>query len=105
MSYPQRQKLIDAYVSGTPVNQIAERFGVHRTTITKIVTSAGIKVRSQPLATSTRKEARRLYDSGRSLAQVAEQVSVSSSAIRSAVLLTGGNMRPAGGSKPGHRGA
>lgn len=105
LSYPQRQKLIDAYASGMPVKQIAERFGVHRTTITKIVTSAGVKVRSKPLASSTRDEARHLYDGGRSLAQVAEQLGVSPSAVRSAVLLTGGSMRPAGGSKPGHRSA
>ena len=82
-----------------PVKQIAERFGVHRTTITKIVTSAGVKVRSQPLASSTRDEARHLYDSGRSLAQVAEQLGVSASAVRSAVLVTGGTLRPAGGSE------
>jgi len=98
LSYPQRQKLIDAYVSEMPVKQIAERFGVHRTTITKIVTSAGVKVRSQPLASSTREEARHLYDSGRSLARVAEQLGVSASAVRSAVLGTGGTLRPAGGS-------
>jgi len=80
------------------VKQIAERFGVHRTTITKIVTSAGVKVRNQPLASSTRDEARHLYDVGRSLAQVAEQLGVSASAVRSAVLVTGGTLRPAGGS-------
>ena len=84
MSYPQRQKLIDAYASGMPVKQIAEHFGVHRTTITKIVTSAGVKVRSQPLASST---------------QVAEQLGVSASAVRSAVLVAGGMLRPAGGSE------
>ena len=72
-----------------PVKQIAERFGVHRTTITQIVSSAGVKVRSQPLASSAREEARHLYDSGRSLAQVAEQLGVSPSAVRSAVLVTG----------------
>ena len=98
LSYPQRQKLIDAYASGMPVKQIAEHFGVHRTTITKIVTSAGVKVRNQPLASSTRDEARHLYDVGRSLAQVAEQLGVSASAVRSAVLVTGGTLRPAGGS-------
>ena len=98
LSYPQCQKLIDAYVSGMPVKQIAERFGVHRTTITKIVTGAGVKVRSQPLASSTREKARNLYDSGRSLAQVAEQLGVSASAVRSAVLVAGGTLRPAGGS-------
>ncbi len=81
-----------------PVKQIAERFGVHRTTITKIVTSAGVKVRSKPLASSTRDEARHLYNSGRSLAQVAEQLGVSASAVRSAVLVAGGTLRPAGGS-------
>lgn len=88
-----------------PVKQIAERFGIHRTTITRIATSAGIKVRSQPLATSTREEARHLYDNGQSLAQVAEQLGVSPSAVRGAVLVTGGSMRPAGGSRPGYRGA
>ncbi|WP_341728089.1 helix-turn-helix domain-containing protein, partial [Brooklawnia sp.] len=93
-----RQKLVDAYASGMPVKQIAERFGVHRTTITQIVASAGIKVRSQPLAASTREEARHLYDSGRSLAQVAVQLGVSASAVRSAVLVTGGTLRSAGGS-------
>jgi len=55
-------------------------------------------VRNQPLASSTRDEARHLYDVGRSLAQVAEQLGVSASAVRSAVLVTGGTLRPAGGS-------
>ena len=80
------------------MKQIAERFGVHRTTISKIVTSAGVKVRSQPLASSTRDEARHLYNSGRSLAQAAEQLGVSASAVRSAVLVAGGSLWPAGGS-------
>lgn len=84
-------------MSGIPVKQIAERFGVHRTTITKIVTRAGAKVRSQPFTSSTRDDARRLYDIGRSLAQVAEQLGISASAVRSAVLVTGSTLRPTGG--------
>lgn len=48
LSYPNRQKLIDAYVSGMPVKQIAERFGVHRTTITRIVSSSGTTMRNRP---------------------------------------------------------
>ena len=97
LSYPQRQKLIDAYASGVPVKQIAERFGVHRTTITQIATNAGVKMRSQTLSLSAREEACELYDGGRSLAQVAEQLGVSPSAVRSAVLSCGGTLRPPGG--------
>ena len=97
LSCPQRQKPIDAYVSGMPVRQIAERFGVHRTTITQLATKAGVKMRSQTLSRSARKEACELYDSGRSLAQVAENPGVSPSAVRSAVLSCGGTLRPPGG--------
>ena len=49
LSYPQCQKLIDAYVSGMPVKQIAERFGVHRTTATRIVARSGANVRNRPI--------------------------------------------------------
>ena len=48
LSYPQRQKLFDAYVSGMPVEQIAERFGVHRTTITRIASRSGVTMRNRP---------------------------------------------------------
>ena len=79
-----------------PVKQIAERFGVHRTTITQIAASAGVAMRNLPLSPAVQEEAGRLYDSGLSLAQVAEQLGVNSSAVRTAVLATGRTMRPAG---------
>lgn len=47
LSYPQRQKLVDAYVSGMPVKRIAELFGVHRTTIIRIVASTGAALRDR----------------------------------------------------------
>ncbi|SHI35603.1 hypothetical protein SAMN02745244_00189 [Tessaracoccus bendigoensis DSM 12906] len=79
------------------MQQIAERFGVHRTTITQIATNAGVKMRSQTLSLSARAKARELYDADQSLAQVAEQLGVSPSAVRSAVLSCGGTLRPPGG--------
>ena len=48
LSYPQRQKLLDACASGMPVKQIAERFGVHRTTITRIASRSGVTMRNRP---------------------------------------------------------
>ena len=47
LSYPQRQKLLDACTSGMPVKQIAERFGIHRTTATRIVARTGTTVRNR----------------------------------------------------------
>ena len=47
LNYPQRQKLLDAYASGMPVKQIAERFGIHRTTVTRIVARTGATVRNR----------------------------------------------------------
>ena len=79
-----------------PVKEIAERFGVHRTTITQIASAAGVTMRNQSLSPSAQEEVSRLYDSGLSLAQVAEQLNVSPSAVRTAVLATGRTMRPAG---------
>ena len=104
LSYPNRQKLLDAYASGMPVKQIAERFGVHRTTITQIAASAGVTMRNQPLSPAVQEEASRLYDSGLSLAQVAERLKVAPSAVRTAVLATGRTIRPAGRStrEPAH---
>ena len=104
LSYPQRQKLLDACASGMPVKQIAERFGVHRTTITQIAASAGVTMRNQPLSPAVQEEASRLYDSGLSLAQVAERLKVAPSAVRTAVLATGRTIRPAGRStrEPAH---
>ena len=98
LSFPPCQKLVDAYVSGMPVKRIAERFGAPSNHHHEDRHWRRVKVRSQPLASSTREEARHLYDSGRSLAQVAEQLGVSASAVRSAVLVAGGTLRPAGGS-------
>ena len=104
LSYPNRQKLLDAYASGMPVKQIAERFGVHRTTITQIAASAGVTMRNQPLSPAVQEEASCLYDSGLSLAQVAERLKVAPSAVRTAVLATGRTIRPAGRStrEPAH---
>ncbi|WIY83734.1 helix-turn-helix domain-containing protein [Propionimicrobium sp. PCR01-08-3] len=48
LSYPQRQKLLDAYASGMPVKQIAERFGVHRATIARIASGGGVTMRKRP---------------------------------------------------------
>lgn len=48
LSYPQRQELLDAYASGMPVQQIEERFEVHRTTITRIASRSGVTMRNRP---------------------------------------------------------
>ncbi|MBK8463080.1 MAG: helix-turn-helix domain-containing protein [Nigerium sp.] len=47
LSHPQASRLIDAYASGLPIQQIAERFRVHRTTITRIVSRSEVTMRNR----------------------------------------------------------
>ncbi|WRS29214.1 helix-turn-helix domain-containing protein [Actinomycetaceae bacterium MB13-C1-2] len=96
MNYPLRQKVIEAYVAGTPVKEIAKEFGIHRTTITQIALAAGLAMRNQKLSPITKQEARRLYESGLSLAKVAKQLDISPTGARDAIVEIGGTMRSPG---------
>lgn len=52
LSFSKQQELLVEYTSGVPVRELAERYGVHRTTITEIGTRAGVRMRNQRLSLS-----------------------------------------------------
>ncbi|MCH4209451.1 helix-turn-helix domain-containing protein [Bifidobacterium sp.] len=96
LSYPSRQKVLAAYAAGTPVKEIAGRFGIYRGTVWKIVTSAGQPVRSRALSPAVREEVRLLYESGLTLAEITKELGVSRLNARAAIISAGGAMRPQG---------
>ncbi len=96
LTYPLRQKVIETYVAGTPVKEIAREFGIHRTTITQIALAAGLSMRNQKLSPASKREAKRLYESGLSLTKVAKQLDISPAGARDAIIETGGTMRSPG---------
>jgi DNA-directed RNA polymerase specialized sigma24 family protein len=96
LSYPSRQKVVAAYAGGTPVKEIANRFGICRGTVWKIVTSAGQPTRSHDLPPAVREEVRRLYESGLTLAEVTRKLGVGRVNARAAIIGAGGAMRSPG---------
>ncbi len=96
LSPRRRAELVAAYQAGEPVRTIAGRFGVHRGTVSEFVRQAGVPPRELGLDAAGRARAASLYESGLTLAQVAEEVAASVETVRSAVLAEGGTIRPRG---------
>lgn len=92
----KRAELVAAYQAGEPVRAIAARFGVHRGTVSEFVRQAGVPARERGLDAAGRARASALYDSGLTLAQVADGVGSSVETVRAAVLAEGGTIRPKG---------
>ncbi|MCL2424046.1 MAG: helix-turn-helix domain-containing protein [Micrococcales bacterium] len=99
MAPSQVTELLAEYQAGTPVGSLAKRFDVHRLTVSQIAKRAGVTPRWSPTTPAQRKHAAALYAEGWTLAQVAEQVDISTGTVRAAVLAEGGTLRP-----KGHRG-
>lgn len=96
LSYPSRQKVLEAYAAGTPVKEIASSYGIYRGTVWKIVTSAGQPTHSHKLSPAVREEIRRLYESGLTLAEITKKLGVGRVNARAAIISAGGAMRPQG---------
>lgn len=96
LSASNRAELVAAYASGTPVTELASRFGVHRSTVWQVAFQAGLVTRRPKLSDEVRAEAARLYTSGFTLVQVAERFGISDEGVRAAVVSQGGAIRPRG---------
>lgn len=91
-----RAALLDSYAAGVPVQELADRFGVHRSTVSELVRRAGVPARSPGLPESIRREAARLYEGGLTLPQVAARLGISNDGTRSGIVSCGGTIRPRG---------
>lgn len=96
LSASNRAELLAAYADGVPVQQLAARFKVHRSTVSEIARRAGLEPRSPTLQQPVREEAARLYADGLTLVEVGVRLGISHNAVRSAVVACGGTLRPAG---------
>lgn len=96
LSVSNRAELIAGYADGVPVRELATRFNVHRGTVREIARQAGLAARRPELPDATRQDAAQLYAGGLTLAQVAARLAVSTEAVRSAVIASGGTIRAGG---------
>lgn len=91
-----RAEVLEGYIAGTPVRVLAQRFGVHRSTVREIARRAGVQPRRMAPTEEVRVEAARLYLEGLTLAQVSHRLGISDDSVRAAVLTAGGTIRIAG---------
>ncbi|HLS04419.1 MAG TPA: hypothetical protein VK030_06615 [Actinomycetales bacterium] len=96
MSVPNRAALADEYAKGVPIEELVRRFGIHRTTVHRLASQAGVAVRRRGLDESGRLEAARLYEHGMTLEEVAAELVVGDETVRSAVVACGGTIRRRG---------
>jgi hypothetical protein len=89
----QISALATAYHAGEATNELAERFGIHRATVTTILHRLGVNLRQRGLNGAQVAEAGGLYLEGWSLARLAERYDVDDMTVRRYLLLAGVVMR------------
>lgn len=91
-----RAELLDSYDAGVPVQELADRFGVHRATVSELVRRAGLPIGQPGLPDNIRRDAARLYEEGLTLPQVAARLDISNDGARAGIIACGGTIRPRG---------
>lgn len=79
---PDIAELIDKYLDGTTLKELATNYRINLTTVSAILERTQVRRLGRPLYPNDIEEAIRLYRSGRSLSSVANQFKVSPGTIR-----------------------
>ena len=90
LSDKEKTEVVHLYLEGVSTYTIAESFGCHRNTISKILKDAGVNVTIEKLDLE---EAIRLYESGWTTKQIAEKYDMSDNAVSRRLRAAGVKMR------------
>lgn len=85
--------LVDDYRSGASVNELAERYGVHRATVSAHLTRRGTPRRRPGLGVEEAAEAVKLHLGGLSMRAIARSMGVDRKAVRLALVEAGVDLR------------
>ncbi len=92
-------QLVAEYEAGTLSTQLMRDFGLSKGAVLKLLHEAGASMRRQSLSEQELAEARRLYESGLSLAAVSERIGRHHTTVHLALRRAGVKMRPAHGGR------
>jgi hypothetical protein len=87
------KQLMDGYRAGGTVYQLGEQFGIDRRTVGAILKRNGVVTRGGGLSPTQIDEAVELYESGWSLARIAERVGVTPTTVHRRLRDPGVRMR------------
>ena len=82
-------RLVDDYLDGTTVNELADRYGVHRATVSAHLTRRGVQRRRPGLGVEEAAEAAKLHLGGISMRAIARTMGVDRKAIRAVLVQAG----------------
>jgi DNA-binding transcriptional ArsR family regulator len=82
-------ELVASYQDGATIDDLAERFGVHRTTVMAHLDRSGVKRRQRGIEAASLPGAIRLYEAGWSLARVGERLGVDGETVRTTLRKAG----------------
>lgn len=77
LSRSRREEIVDAYREGLAHGEVAKKFGVHRSTVTRVLRASGIGPAGPVLGDSLVGEVRAFYAAGKSTRATAEYFGVS----------------------------
>jgi hypothetical protein len=93
------EEVLVAYQSGTTVYELAERFRVHRVTVSHLLERHGVPTRYRLVEGDRLQSAVDAYQQGQSLATIGRQLGVSLDTVRHALIRAGVELRPRPGWK------
>jgi DNA-binding CsgD family transcriptional regulator len=86
--------LVADYSAGMPVGKIAEKYGIHRATVTAHLRRREVPAAAAGLDRAQRAEALRLYREGLSLREVGRRMGTDRKLVRAALVAEGEEIRP-----------
>jgi hypothetical protein len=95
----QIEELVKAYQGGATLNELAERFLVHRDNVSRALQDQGVPRRYRLIEGERLRDAISAYNAGKSLAAIATEQEVSVDTVRMALIKASVPMRP----RPGWR--
>lgn len=87
--------LVTAYLEGERIEDLADRYGIHRSTVMAKLRRAGVPKYSG-WSDDTTAEARRLYEAGLSITEISERIGRARTTIGNHLRAAGVEMRPPG---------
>ena len=94
LSQTEVAELIKEYEQGASVNELAQRFGIHRVTVTALLRRRGMELRRTGLTREEIVTATHLYTQGWSCARLGTRFGVDSTTVWRALRAAGVTLRP-----------
>lgn len=88
-----RVALVDEYLAGTPTTELTIKYALSKGAVLQILGESGVAMRRQGFVDAQADEAVRLYESGLSLAKVANEIGSSSTTVNRALVARGVTLR------------